>query len=105
MSCHAFGLSLPLYRGIFPDDMLPRIKSFLPLDGYQLSVTFDDGCTVRYDVAEDIRAIPAFGILSTEYGLFRQAQLDTSRTCIYWDEQIETSASVAEDMPEYRKTE
>lgn len=32
--------------------MIPRIKSFIPLEGFQLQVTFDDGRIVRYDVME-----------------------------------------------------
>ena len=69
--------------------MIPRIKTFQPLEGFQLLVSFDDGYLVRYDVAEDIAAIPAFADLKTEYGLFENAQLDSSRTCIYWSDQID----------------
>ena len=69
--------------------MIPRIKSFVPEEGYQLLVTFDDGRVVRYDVMEDIRMIPAFAALKTEHGLFQNAQLDQSRTCIYWNDQID----------------
>ena len=97
--------------------MIPRIKSFTPIEGYQLIVTFDDGRTVRYDVADDIDAIPAFSGLRTEYGLFKNAQLDESRTCIYWSDQIDLPSDtiyeygtacendnishVAEDISEY----
>ncbi len=38
----------------FLQNMIPRIKLFTPIEGYQLIVTFDDGRTVRYDVADDI---------------------------------------------------
>ena len=69
--------------------MIPRIKSFAPEEGYQLLVTFDDGHVVRYDVMDDIRTIPAFSVLTTEHGLFQNAQLDQSRTCIYWNDQID----------------
>ncbi len=69
--------------------MIPRIKSFTPCEGYQLLVTFDDGRVVRYDVMDDIRTIPAFRNLEMEYGLFQNAQLDQSRTCIYWNDQID----------------
>lgn len=63
--------------------MLPRIKSYEPQEDYQLLVLFDDGKQVRYDVADDIATLPAFRELETEYGLFQNAQLDKSRTCIY----------------------
>ena len=33
--------------------MIPRIKSVTPLPDYCLSVSFDDGRRVRYDVKED----------------------------------------------------
>lgn len=38
--------------------MIPRIKEVKPLDNYMLSVVFDDGKTVLYDVKEDIETIP-----------------------------------------------
>ena len=69
--------------------MIPRIKSYQPLQNFQLLVLFDDGRQVRYDVADDIRTLPAFRDLQTEQGLFENAQLDTSRTCIYWNDQID----------------
>ena len=69
--------------------MIPRIKSYQPLADFQLLVSFDDGRKVRYDVAEDIKALPAFRDLKTEHGLFENAQLDASRTCIYWNDQID----------------
>ena len=69
--------------------MIPRIKSYQPLKDYQLLVSFDDGRPVRYDVADDIATLPAFQDLRTERGLFENAQLDTSRTCIYWNDRID----------------
>ena len=69
--------------------MIPRIKTLIPLNGYQLLVGFDDGQRVRYDVAEDIATLPAFASLKTECGLFENAQLDPSRTCVYWSDQID----------------
>lgn len=56
---------------------------------YRLLVTFDDGRIVLYDVKDDIRTIPALKELEMEYGLFPNAQLDPSRTCIYWNDQID----------------
>ena len=69
--------------------MIPRIKSYQPLEDYQLLVSFDDGRKVRYDVADDIHSLPAFRDLETERGLFENAQLDKSRTCIYWNDRID----------------
>jgi len=69
--------------------MISRIKSYQPLPDYQLHVSFDDGRKVRYDVADDIHSLPAFRDLETEHGLFENAQLDASRTCIYWNDRID----------------
>ena len=52
--------------------MIPRIKSVTPLPDYCLSVSFDDGRRVR-DV----------------HGLFQQVQLDESRTCVFWNEDVD----------------
>lgn len=69
--------------------MIPRIKSIKPLVDYELHVTFDDGKSVIYDVKEDMRDIPSYRDLSTICGLFEQMQLDASRTCVYWNENID----------------
>ena len=69
--------------------MIPRIKSFCPMENYQLKVVFDDGRVVTYDLKDDISTIPDFQALETECGLFQNAQLDTSRTCIYWNDRID----------------
>lgn len=96
--------------------MIPRIKSFRPIEGFQLMVTFDDGRIVRYDVLDDIRTIPSFRELETVHGLFKNAQLDQSRTCIYWNSEIDLpsdtiyeygmsdsdSLFAAEDCPKYQ---
>lgn len=72
--------------------MIPRIKALHTMDNYQLSVEFDDGKKVIYDVKEDIAAIPAFRPLAEVYGLFKQAQLDSSRTCIFWNDEIDLAS-------------
>jgi len=69
--------------------MIPRIRTYEPLSDYKLLVSFDDGRRVCYDVADDIKTLPAFHDLQTEHGLFENAQLDASRTCIYWNNQID----------------
>ena len=68
---------------------LPRIKTVVPMDDYQLSVLFDDGRKVIYNVAEDIDTISAFGDLRTVEGLWSQVQLDKSRTVVYWNDWID----------------
>ncbi len=72
--------------------MIPRIKNISPLYNYRLSVEFDDGRKVVYNVLEDIETIPAFAALKSTFGLFNQVQLDTSRTCVYWNDEIDLAS-------------
>lgn len=69
--------------------MIPRIKSIQALDNFILLVEFDDGRRVSYDVKDDIKTLADFRVLESEYGLFRNVQLDTSRTCVYWTERVD----------------
>ena len=68
---------------------LPRIKTVVPMDGYQLSVLFDDGRKVVYNVSEDIDTITTFSDLRTVEGLWPQVRLDKSRTVVYWNDWID----------------
>lgn len=72
--------------------MIPRIKTLAALDNFLLSVEFDDGRKVIYDVKEDIDTLPTFRALQEVYGLFKQVQLDTSRTCVYWNDEIDLAS-------------
>ena len=45
---------------------LPRIKSITALPDYRLSVVFDDGKSVVYDVGEDIEQIDFFDTYTVE---------------------------------------
>ena len=45
-----------------------------------------------YDVKDDIKTLPSFRALVDVYGLFKQAQLDTSRTCVYWNDKIDLAS-------------
>ena len=69
--------------------MIPKIKQFKTCNDWKLVVTFDDGFRVCYDVKDDIDSIEDFKSLLTEIGLWRTAQLDSSRTCITWNERID----------------
>lgn len=68
--------------------MLPRIKGVEPIDGFFLIVDFDDGTRVKYDVNTDMREIPSYSVLKDK-NLFNQVQLDSSRTCVFWNEEID----------------
>ena len=72
--------------------MIPRIKSICPLPDYLLQVCFDDGVKVLYDVKDDIRTLNDFKVLETEYGLFQNAQLDSSRTCVFWNDRVDLAS-------------
>lgn len=69
--------------------MIPRIKELKPLDDYLLQVIFDDGKEVLYDVKDDIGNIAQFADLKNIYGLFQQVQVDESRTCVFWTDEID----------------
>lgn len=69
--------------------MIPRIKSVKSKDNYVLQVIFDDGKNVLYDMNEDIDTLPGYDDLKNIYGLFDQVQLDESRTCVFWNEDID----------------
>ena len=69
--------------------MLPRIKDVTPMPEYQLHVVFDDGKSVIYDVMEDIRQIESYRDLLSIHGLFDQVSVDQSRTCVYWNDDID----------------
>jgi len=56
---------------------------------YRLHIIFDDGKSVLYDVKDDIRQIESYRDLLTIHGLFDQVQLDPSRTCVYWNDEID----------------
>lgn len=71
---------------------IPRIKSIKPLKDYKLHVIFDNGISVIYDVLEDIRTIKEFEILVSQQGLFQNAKLDESRTCVYWNDRIDLAS-------------
>ncbi len=69
--------------------MIPKIKNVKPLDHYLLQVVFDDGKSGLYDVKDDIDTIPQYKDLETITGMFEQVQLDESRTCIFWSDEID----------------
>ena len=73
--------------------MIPRIRKYQTLPDYRLLIEFDDGTRVTYDVKEDL-SLPGYEMLSQVTGLFDQAQLDQSRTCLYWTEDIDLPSDI-----------
>ncbi len=72
--------------------MIPRIKTISPLADFILLVEFDSGQKVLYDVKDDINTLDDFRILTTEHGLWKNARLDTSRTCVYWSDRVDLAS-------------
>ena len=68
--------------------MIPRISSIKALPDCILSVSFDDGRRVIYNVKTDLD-LPGYRLLVEVPGLFDQVQLDESRTCVYWNDEID----------------
>lgn len=75
-------------------EMIPRIKSVKPQKDYSLRVIFDDGKECLYNVKDDIDSIDQYRDLETIHGLFEQVQLDESRTCVFWNENIDLPSDV-----------
>ena len=75
-------------RRCFHDTTIRRIRTVRPLPDFLLSVSFDDGKRVVYDVKEDV-GLPGYIALRDVRGLFEQVQLDPSRTCVYWNSEID----------------
>lgn len=74
--------------------MIHRIKHLEAMDDYLLHVVFDDGRTVLYDVKDDIQNLPGYRALRTIHGLFRQVQVDDSRTCIFWNDELDLPSDI-----------
>jgi len=74
--------------------MIIRIKSVKPLDNYILCVEFDDNRCVMYDMNEDIKTLPEYDNLKHISGLWEQAKLDESRTCVYWNDMIDLPSDI-----------
>ncbi|MDO4489164.1 MAG: DUF2442 domain-containing protein [Eubacteriales bacterium] len=69
--------------------MIPRIKNVTPMDDFILKISFDDGKTVLYDVKEDMEQIESYRGLELIHGLFNQVKIDESRTCVFWNDEID----------------
>lgn len=72
--------------------MIPKIRHIDALDSFILRVCFDDGKVVLYDVKSDIDRLPAFKPLLNEIGLFKSFQIDESRTCVFWSDQMDLAS-------------
>lgn len=82
--------------------MIPRIKQVQTLPDFFLRVVFDDGRMVLYDVKKDMEQIESYQDLRFIHGLFDQVQLDKSRTCLIWNDQIDLPSDT---VYEYGKPE
>ena len=69
--------------------MIPKIKLIQPLDNFILKVYFIDGKIVLYDVKDDIENLVGYDELKKIAGLWKQVQLDESKTCVFWNDYID----------------
>ena len=69
--------------------MIPRINKIVPREKYILEVGFEDGKNVIYDLSDDIEQLPGYIDLKNITGLYESAQLDESRTCVFWNDYID----------------
>ena len=74
--------------------MIPKIKSIVPLEHYQLHIIFDNKKEVIYDLTDDIKTLPNYHLLKDIPGFFHQVQLDISRTCIFWNDEIDLPSDI-----------
>lgn len=65
----------------------------------EVSFRFLDGID-RIHPALDIETLPTFRGLMEIYGLFKQVKLDTSRTCVYRNDEIDLAS---DNIYEYGK--
>ena len=63
-------------------------------DAKQIEIIFDDGKTVLYDVNSDINDIPSYQDLKNIKGLFNSVQVDASRTCVFWTDDIDLPSDI-----------
>ena len=76
-----------------PEILRKRIKRLTPLPDYVLEVSFADGKAVLYDTKEDMN-LPGYDALRSVTGLFQQVQLDQSRTCVFWNDEIDLPSDI-----------
>ena len=74
--------------------MIIKIKDLKVLEKYKLLVTFDNEKKVVYDVEDDINSITSYSDLKNIPGLFESAHLDSSRTCVEWNEFIDLPSDI-----------
>ena len=82
--------------------MNPKIRSITPMTDFCLAIVFEDGKHVVYDMKEDIQTLPGYGRLKEVKGLFEQIQVDESRTCVSWTEDIDLPSDILYEYGEMK---
>lgn len=72
---------------------------------YILSVSFDDGKCVLYDLKEDMKQLPGYSDLSEIPGLCEKIHLDASRTCVYWNDYIDLPSDIIYEYGTEKKSD
>lgn len=78
-----------IYKLLRDFPMIPKIKSVKPKAGYKIEVLFYDGTKVLYDLKDDIKSLPRYDELKKVEGLYKNVQLDESKTCVFWNDYID----------------
>lgn len=73
--------------------MIPKIKTLSVLPDYHLSVTFDNGRQVVYDVKDDIEHTPGYGRL-LDKALFASVRIGKERAHISWTSDIDLPSDI-----------
>ncbi len=83
--------------------MIRKIQSIHPEEDYILSIMFEDGRKVSYDLKEDF-GLPGYDALEKVPGLYQQVRLDESRTCVYWNEDIDLPSDILYEYGQSRSS-
>ena len=67
---------------------VPRITSVIPLSGYILDVTFENGEKRKFSVDPYIKEFPAFKPI-VNYALFNTVHVDAGGYAIAWNDDID----------------
>lgn len=72
--------------------MTHRIKKVTPLDGFIISVIFQNGVEIRYDIKTLFPKFPQFQVLEHVEGMLEQVKVDVGGYGLYWNDELDIGA-------------
>lgn len=72
--------------------MTHRIKKVTPMDSLVVSVIFQDGVEVEYDIINLFAEFPQFNILQSEKNIFEQVKVDVGGCGLCWNDELDIDA-------------